>query len=81
MDSELHTYTHLNKAMHPIMAQGVSACGEDGGGVTERRGIHCFKLEEKYWEGKVKGKLNLEHLHRNIPNILMCNWMLTYTVC
>lgn len=31
--------------------------------------------------GKVEGKLYLEHLRSSIPNILMCIWMLTYTVC
>lgn len=31
-------------------------------------------------DGKVKGKLNIEHLRSSIPNILRCIWMLTYTV-
>lgn len=46
------TRTHPRKATHPIMAQGVSACGEDGEGVTERRGFLLFQTRAEVLGGE-----------------------------
>lgn len=55
--------------------------GEDGGGTL---GGPLFQTgRQKCWEGrgKVKERLNLEHLRSSIPNILTYIWLLTYTGC